>query len=147
MAFLTPKGLKLTLDLDGVERVVAPAAPYVSIGRAALDAELWASFPSALSNAATVLAFVITRSAASTVAAGSSHSWSVSSFTRVHTRPFCGSWFHRCWVIGSLLSPQPRLSGTGSTRQPVSGWLYFLVPWYWRTGSGSARFSRSRYCR
>jgi hypothetical protein len=58
----TPGGLKIRLDPDRVERVLAPAGGRIDLHEACLDVELWAGFPQAFSSVCTVLTAVLTHS-------------------------------------------------------------------------------------
>lgn len=58
----TPGGLKIRLDPERVERVLASAKNQIDLTDAYLDVELWAGFPNALSSVCTILTAVMTLS-------------------------------------------------------------------------------------
>ena len=58
----TPGGLKIRLDPERVDLVLAPARNYVDLPGAYVDLELWASLPNAFSSVCTVLVAMTTHS-------------------------------------------------------------------------------------
>ena len=65
----TPGGLKIRLDPERVDLVLAPARNYIDLPGAYVDLELWAGFPNAFSSVCTILAAVTTHSLFWTLAA------------------------------------------------------------------------------
>ena len=51
----TPGGLKIRLDADRVDHVLAPVRDQIDLNDAYLDVELWANFPNAFSSICTVV--------------------------------------------------------------------------------------------
>jgi hypothetical protein len=60
----TPGGLKIRLDPDRVERMLAPAGGRIDLHEAYLDVELWAGFPQAFSFVWSLIAFALAFTAA-----------------------------------------------------------------------------------
>jgi hypothetical protein len=62
MAIYTNNGLKIRLDPDRLEKVLAPANGEIDLVGAYLDIELWANFPSAVSSVAVIATAFFTHS-------------------------------------------------------------------------------------
>ena len=58
----THRGLKIRLDPERVERVLARAKDQIDLTKAYHDIELWAGFPNALSTVCTILTAAVTHS-------------------------------------------------------------------------------------
>ncbi|HLG17727.1 MAG TPA: hypothetical protein VJH03_25005 [Blastocatellia bacterium] len=65
----TPGGLKIRLDPERVDRVLAPVRNSIDLSGAYVDLELWAGFPNAFSSVCTILIAVTTHSLFWTLAA------------------------------------------------------------------------------
>ena len=62
MAIYTKNGLKIRLDPDRLEKVLAPAKGEIDLQDAYLDIELWAIFPGAVSSVAVIATAFFTHS-------------------------------------------------------------------------------------
>lgn len=62
MSIYTPHGLKIRLDPDRVDRVIAPIRENIDINDVYLDVELWANFPHAVSTFSAIIISVVMHS-------------------------------------------------------------------------------------
>ena len=69
MSICTPGGLKIRLDPQRVDLVLAPAKDRIDLTDAYLDVELWAAFPNAVSTVCAMLTATLTHSLAGTLIA------------------------------------------------------------------------------
>ena len=67
MPIYTKNGLKIRLDPDRLEKILAPAKGKIDLEDAYLDIELWANFPNAVSSIAAIATAFVTHSWSTTL--------------------------------------------------------------------------------
>ena len=100
MPIYTKNGLKIRLDPDRLEKILAPAKGKIDLEDAYLDIELWANFPNAVSSIAAIATAFVTHSWATTLlgailgyfAANLLQQFIYSRFLKIIFPQFIGSW-------------------------------------------------------
>src|SRR3990167_4831395 len=100
MPIYTKNGLKIRLDPDRLEKILAPAKGKIDLEDAYLDIELWANFPNAVSSIAAIATAFVTHSWSTTLlgailgyfAANLLQQFIYSRFLKIIFPQFIGSW-------------------------------------------------------
>ncbi|MDP1948576.1 MAG: hypothetical protein Q8L77_13855 [Nitrospirota bacterium] len=133
----TPGGLKIRLDPERVERVLAPAKNRIDLTDAFRDVELWAGFPNALSSVCAILTAAVTHSLAWTLVAfvlsfGAANAFQQFTYSRILNLVFPA--FLGGWIIAlpasSVAGIYLYMSGAGMAGLVqfaivVANWLHY----------------------
>ena len=136
-AIYTPRGIKIRLDPERVERVLAPAKDQIDLINAYYDVELWAGFPNALSTICTILTAAATHSLTWTFVAfvlsfGTANVFQQFTYSRILNLVFPA--FLGAWIIALpssvatgvyLYSSNALLVGLAQFAIVVANWLHY----------------------